>query len=331
MADIGNDIDAIRAAKVGEQVREEIADALEKMNEQAAAAQEWATGEDDPTAEPGEENNAKYYADQAAASLAAIPQDYSTISRNVASLNIDTVENFMDSYAIADYTYKGVTYTQRQNGAIYASGTSTGTNSIMNFYASFDTLPAWAVLGRSYQVDYAGTNVRFMIYVTRGENLANVVSTYTSTDFTIPDDNTITGMIIRLRVDASGATVNETVRPIIRDKKTNAELTAAVDDLQGDTEDIAAEMTLKASAADVYKYNSIDVMEKEYGSMANSTRNGITYTKNNNGGWNVSGTATGSSFGNLINKTSNLPAYIVPGRTYYLDMHGGTVPIRIYI
>lgn len=69
MADIGNEIDAIRAAVIGEQVREDIAVALEKMNEQAAAAQEWATGQDDPTAEPGPENNAAHYAAQAADSM----------------------------------------------------------------------------------------------------------------------------------------------------------------------------------------------------------------------------------------------------------------------
>ena len=71
MADIGNQIDAIRAAKVGEEVRDKIADALEAMNAQAAAAQEWATGEDDPTAEPGPENNAEYWAGQAAAQAEA--------------------------------------------------------------------------------------------------------------------------------------------------------------------------------------------------------------------------------------------------------------------
>ena len=75
MADIGNEIDAIRAAKVGEQVRGDIANALEKMNEQAAAAQEWATGEDDPTAEPSATNNAKFYAEKAEESALMLTVD----------------------------------------------------------------------------------------------------------------------------------------------------------------------------------------------------------------------------------------------------------------
>lgn len=71
MADIQDKLDAIRAAVNGEEVRGTIADALEAMNEQAAAAQEWATGQDDPTAEPGPTNNAEYWAEQAAAQAEA--------------------------------------------------------------------------------------------------------------------------------------------------------------------------------------------------------------------------------------------------------------------
>ena len=63
MASIYPELQAIREAVYGEEVRGSIIGALEAMNTQAAAAQMWATGEDDPTDEPGPENNAKYYAD----------------------------------------------------------------------------------------------------------------------------------------------------------------------------------------------------------------------------------------------------------------------------
>lgn len=88
MADIGNEIDAIRAALVGEQVREDIAVALEAMNEEAASAQAdaeaWATGGTGGT--PSETNNAKAYAEAAEAALEAIPEDYSTLAAQVQSL-----------------------------------------------------------------------------------------------------------------------------------------------------------------------------------------------------------------------------------------------------
>lgn len=74
MANIAEEILKIRHAVYGEEVRESIVDALDAMNEQAAAAQEWATGADDPTSEPGETNNAAYYAAQAAAQAAAAAQ-----------------------------------------------------------------------------------------------------------------------------------------------------------------------------------------------------------------------------------------------------------------
>lgn len=85
MADIQDKLDAIRAAVNGEEVRGTIADALDAMNTQAAAAQEWATGADDPTAEPGPENNAAYYAAQAAASAATLTLDATLTSTTQAA------------------------------------------------------------------------------------------------------------------------------------------------------------------------------------------------------------------------------------------------------
>lgn len=72
MADISHYIEKINKAKYGEEVRASISDALTAMNEEAENAKEWATGEgtDVPGggSVPGTENNAEYYAQQAAAS-----------------------------------------------------------------------------------------------------------------------------------------------------------------------------------------------------------------------------------------------------------------------
>lgn len=110
MADITQAVENIRQARFGPDVRESIASALEAMNENAENAEAWVTGGEGGT--PGEENNAKYYAelaeqsaetfttdktltqDDAAADAAVVGEELSkiksTIERNVpfSSLNV---------------------------------------------------------------------------------------------------------------------------------------------------------------------------------------------------------------------------------------------------
>lgn len=73
MADISTELRAISEAVYGEQVRGAIVDALEAMNENAEAAEAWATGGSGGTA--GAQNNAKYYAEQAAQSASTFDVD----------------------------------------------------------------------------------------------------------------------------------------------------------------------------------------------------------------------------------------------------------------
>lgn len=73
MADISNELQAIMDAVYGEEVRGSIHDALEKMNENAEAAEAWATGGSGGTA--GAQNNAKYYSEQAAQSASTFEVD----------------------------------------------------------------------------------------------------------------------------------------------------------------------------------------------------------------------------------------------------------------
>lgn len=117
MADITNEIQKIGQAVYGEEVRGAIMDALEAMNEQAAAAQEWATGADDPTAEPGETNNAAYYAAQAAVAagsgIAALENEAQTFDATTA-------------YSAGDYViYDGLLY---RFVTVHAAGAWTGTD-----------------------------------------------------------------------------------------------------------------------------------------------------------------------------------------------------------
>lgn len=64
MADITTDINKIKEAVYGEEVRGAIVNALLAMNEQAEEAEEWATG-NESGGTPSATNNAKYYAERA--------------------------------------------------------------------------------------------------------------------------------------------------------------------------------------------------------------------------------------------------------------------------
>lgn len=114
MADISRYIEKINKAKYGEEVRSSISDALTAMNEEAENAKEWATGEgtDVPGggSVPGTENNAEYYAQQAAASAATLVVDPTLTVEGRAA---DAKETGIRTYA---------TYTAEGNSIEFDSG-----------------------------------------------------------------------------------------------------------------------------------------------------------------------------------------------------------------
>ncbi len=79
----------------------------------------------------------------------------------------------------------------------------------------------------------------------------------------------------------------------------------------------------------LYKYNFYNAIA--LGNGTSGSLNGITYTKNSNGTWTIDGTATDTSFRNIINSSSAIPRYIIPGRKYKFSFNNGTVPIHLYI
>lgn len=98
MANIQPDINKIAEAIYGEEVRGSIVNALTKMNTQAAAAQEWATGEDDPTDTPSATNNAKYFAEQAASSETNAGMSETAAAGSAASAEADALK--AEGYAV---------------------------------------------------------------------------------------------------------------------------------------------------------------------------------------------------------------------------------------
>ena len=130
MADISTELAAIHAAKYGEEVRGSIADALEAMNEQAAAAQKWADGKDGssdvPSTDPAYHNNAKYYSEQAATS--ATEAASSATSGPYALANEAPTFSATAAYAAGDYViYSNTLYRFK---AAHAAGAWTGTDAV---------------------------------------------------------------------------------------------------------------------------------------------------------------------------------------------------------
>lgn len=89
------------------------------------------------------------------------------------------------------------------------------------------------------------------------------------------------------------------------------------------------EAQVQAAAALVYDYNSFDVFQLDQNGE-DKTSAGLTFTRNEDNSWTIDGTATGTAFCNMISGNAALPAHIIPGRSYYLDTHGASVPIRVY-
>ncbi len=83
------------------------------------------------------------------------------------------------------------------------------------------------------------------------------------------------------------------------------------------------------SEGDLFRYNFYDVLSR--GNWTSPmTHKGITYTRNDDGSWTISGTATENSFCNIIRAERVIPRFIDIKRRYRMLMHGGTVPLRVY-
>lgn len=79
----------------------------------------------------------------------------------------------------------------------------------------------------------------------------------------------------------------------------------------------------------LYKYNFYDAVA--LGDGESGTYKGVTYTRNADNSWTISGTATALSFRNIINSSSEIPRFIIPGRKYKFLFNGGTIPVRLFV
>ena len=90
--------------------------------------------------------------------------------------------------------------------------------------------------------------------------------------------------------------------------------------------------TISTIEDDIYQYDSYDVFARTT-KIKGTTRNhlGVDYTYNNDGTWTINGTSEGNSFCNIIQSSSEVPRYIIPGKRYRFKFNGGTVSLKIFI
>ena len=138
--------------------------------------------------------------------------------------------------AQASYTNKdnsgGVKYTwSADHKQLSLYGTRTG-NSFDNMLSSTNSLPSGFVAGKAYSIKFSAVNpniaLAFLLYK-NGENTSSK-KFFSNEEYTLPSD--VTGLVIRIIVDANGA-VNETINcPEIYTTPESKGLVERVDDLE---------------------------------------------------------------------------------------------------
>lgn len=127
-------------------------------------------------------------------------------------------------------TDKGLTYTVHPDErTVTVTGTSTGSNSLFDFYRSSTVLPSWVVPEKTYHARVNGDKVRLWIYEYReGGTLKNIFASRTAGTFKFSSE--AIGAIIRLVVPTSGTAFGdgETVSPSISIAPTLEELDTGV-------------------------------------------------------------------------------------------------------
>ena len=163
----------------------------------------------------------------------SIPSDYTELAEKVQNLIENNAFNLLPKMT-GVHTNNGVTFSWNTDGSCTVSGVqSGGSSSTENLYYNTTLMPTGFVPGETYFVSFSSSNkMRFQVTsFDAGGSATPIFGEYTSGQFTIPS-NAI-GLFLRLLV-VSGATVNETVKPIVRNALSNAELSYNQTDLRPD-------------------------------------------------------------------------------------------------
>ena len=171
----------------------------------------------------------------------SIPSEYTELAEKVQNLIENNAFNLLPKMT-GSHTNNGITFSWNTDGSCNVSGTqSGGASSTENIYYETTLMPTGFHTGETYFVSFNSSNKMRLQVVSFDNNgsLTSLFGEYHSGQFTIPS-NAI-GMFIRLLVIAN-ATVNETVKPIIRDSLSNAELSYNQVDLRPDVEELQSDV-----------------------------------------------------------------------------------------
>lgn len=230
------------------------------------------------------------------------PSDTAELNEKLISdlYNYNSVDVFKLSSSSSG-TSHGLTFTKNSDGTWTIVGTADAntTRNIVNYSTQ---LPEFIVPGKKYRLSLNGGSVplQFFFYI----NGSQQASTTYRNDADILIPNNTTGIIIRFNIP-SGTVLDETINYTMIGNSVGKD-------------DELSEIILN--------YNTYNVFE--LASSGNRTSGGITYQKNNDGSWTISGTATEDNFCNLVESPNVLPDFLVVGRQYRLELNNGTIPIQ---
>lgn len=218
MPDISTELNNIKNARYGKDVRQSIHDGIEKINEVVEDA-----GYDE-ILDIRTGINGEIYKTAGD----AVRGQIGLVSENLKDLNCYNLLNDLDMPLLINNN--GITFERLNDGSYHVSGTASG-DALCNFFIKSGNIGLPDILKENiqYKLVYSSNKVEFILWeYTDGEYTTGIT---TLEDSTFIVQSGVNGAIVRLRV-RSGETVDEVVKPIIRrmDILSNEELTEKLSD-----------------------------------------------------------------------------------------------------
>lgn len=243
--------------------------------------------------------------------------DYAIMDKRLTNATLD-VSNLYELLDHESGEHAGVDFTFNEDRSYTAEGTVEGTNTAY-WSLWFAARPDWLRKGEKYiiKMDSESGKVEQRIYFYTDDTWATRISYETVAngwkEVTVP--NNCEAVIIRIIVEGSGVSVSETVHPELYTR-------AYFDEFMNEED----------TKFSVKQFNAYDLMHKyvalDYGKEF--TTNGVTFVVDNDGGIEVSGTSSGSSYYEFYRGA--LPEGFNPNDTLNakMDSASGNVTLRIY-
>ena len=257
-----------------------------------------------------------------AAADAKVTGDYIRfINKNMSNYNSYNIVGIR----LKSITSHGINFTSNGDGSYTVSGTATARASY-NLIDSPSTMPDGFIPGKPVTIYYNGyENVQIQMF----KYVNGIATSFVSENGDISDGLTVVipndaeGLNVRLSVP-SGTTISDNIEvtPIVLYAKSNKELendNINILERLGDTEEFIE------YNKDNNSYNIIPIRK------TNLTASGITFTTNNDGTYDVVGTATARASYNLIDSPTSLPDGIEAGKPIILYFNGyNKIQVQVY-